>query len=178
MFGNPTMAYIDMQAFIQTNSAVLEEYSYFYMSNDSWIPNTENVNVERYLPPMRSVMLKAKSSAQSLELELLPEHLTLNPIAEYAEEDSKKEENPMPRRAGSIDTEVMTIYADVYGTKAVCMLASKSDAKNVYSSTEDALFFSSGVEEGVNSSTATSPVNMYTVSNQVPMMVVFFHLKI
>jgi hypothetical protein len=36
---------------------------------------------------------------------------------------------------------------------------------------EDVLFFSSGVEAGVNSATATSPVNMYTVSEQVPMMV-------
>ena len=44
-------------------------------------------------------------------------------------------------------------------------------AKNTYDSNEDVLFFSSGVEEGVNSATATSPVNMYTVSEQVPMMV-------
>jgi hypothetical protein len=67
--------------------------------------------------------------------------------------------------------QLMTIYADVYGTKARCILAAKDEAEDLYSLGEDALFISSGVEADVNDATATTPVNMYTLAKGVPMMV-------
>jgi hypothetical protein len=67
--------------------------------------------------------------------------------------------------------QLMTIYADLYGTKSRCLVGSMDDAADIYAVGEDALFISSGVEAEVNSATATSPVNMYTLSDNVPMMV-------
>jgi hypothetical protein len=42
---------------------------------------------------------------------------------------------------------------------------------DTYNSDEVALFISSGVEDGGSSTAATSPINMYTIAQQVPMMV-------
>jgi uncharacterized MnhB-related membrane protein len=49
-------------------------------------------------------------------------------------------------------------------------IAVDPDADNAYYKGEDALFISSGVEAGVGEYQATSPVNIYTVADSVPMM--------
>jgi hypothetical protein len=66
---------------------------------------------------------------------------------------------------------LMTIYATNDGGQARCIVAAKGSANDTYESLEDALFISSGVETSGDGVTATSPINMYTVSKQVPMMV-------
>ena len=66
---------------------------------------------------------------------------------------------------------MMVIRADVYGTQAQCIVATNRAASDSYTQSEDALFFSSGVEAEVSDVAATSPVNMYTLSERVPMMV-------
>jgi hypothetical protein len=65
----------------------------------------------------------------------------------------------------------MTIYTEVNGKKARGILVAKDDASDIYSMGEDALFISSGVEAEVVSGTPSTPVNMYTVADGVPMMV-------
>ena len=65
----------------------------------------------------------------------------------------------------------MSIHASCDNGQARCILVSHPYAQDIYDGNEDALFLSSGVEDGVNSATATSPINMYTVAQQVPMMV-------
>lgn len=169
MFGNPTMAYIDMQAFLTANASMLKG-AYYTMSSDSWEAATAMVQADesaRYLAPMRSVMLELAGgvmpSAAESGISLLPEHLVATlPTAPAA----------APRRAASAnEVQKMVIRAEVDGTQAQCIVATSHDASDIYTENEDALFFSSGVEAGVNSATATSPVNMYTVSERVPMMV-------
>ena len=182
MFGNPTMSHIDMVKFLITNSDdLVSEYS--YMESDSWnsvavdalADEGDNPDPEQYLAPMRSVKLTTKEPTNELTLTLSTNHLTQNPSASAALRNTVKDS--APKRMVSDDpidvseVQKMKIYASSeYGT-ARSVLVSRPDAQSSYVLNEDVLFFSSGVEAGVNSATATSPVNMYTVSEQVPMMV-------
>ena len=163
MLGNPTMAMIDLKELITAIGAG----EFYYMTNDAWKAATTSAlpAEDRYLMPMQSILIKMPSANTSLSVNIKSEWIK-----------TKKDGNSgsgikAKRQSASEGTEIMAIYAEVYGTQARCLLASSKAAKNQYISGEDALFISSGVEADVNSSTATSPVNMYTVSEQVPMMV-------
>ncbi len=165
MFGNPTMAKIDLTKCLPDGSTI------YKMVNDSWGSGTK-VSLEmdeeyRYLEPMRSVLVTLSTADTIAEIDLRAEDLTTpEKIAEA------KANNIAPRRNASGNTlQLMTIYADVYGTKARCLVGAKSGMADTYALGEDALFISSGVEAEVNSATATSPVNMYTVSDNIPLMV-------
>ena len=165
MFGNPTMAMIDLTKCLPAGSTI------YKMVNDGWVSGTlvslEKDEAYRYLEPMRSVLVTLPTAGTTAEIDLQAEDLTTpEKIAEA------KANNIAPRRNASGNTlQLMTIYADVYGTKARCLVGAKSGMADTYALGEDALFISSGVEAEVNSATATSPVNMYTVSDNIPLMV-------
>ena len=165
MFGNPTMAMIDLTKCLPAGSTI------YKMVNDGWVSGTlaslEMDEEYRYLEPMRSVLVTMPTAGTTAEIKLQAEDLTTpEKIAEA------KANNIAPRRNASGNTlQLMTIYADVYGTKARCLVGAKSGMADTYALGEDALFISSGVEAEVNSATATSPVNMYTVSDNIPLMV-------
>ena len=165
MFGNPTMAKIDLTKCLPAGSTI------YKMVDDGWVSGTlvslEKDEKYRYLEPMRSVLVTMPTAGETAEIELEAEDLTTpEKIAEA------KANNIAPRRNASSNTlQLMTIYADVYGTKARCLVGAKSGMADTYALGEDALFISSGVEAEVNSATATSPVNMYTVSDNIPLMV-------
>lgn len=165
MFGNPTMAMIDLTKCLPDGATI------YKMVNESWGSGTK-VSLEmdeeyRYLEPMRSVLVTMPTTGTTAEIDLQADDLTTpEKIAEA------KANNIAPRRNASGNTlQLMTIYADVYGTKARCLVGAKSGMADTYALGEDALFISSGVEAEVNSATATSPVNMYTVSDNIPLMV-------
>ncbi len=165
MFGNPTMAMIDLTKCLPAGSTI------YKMVNDGWVSGTlvslEKDEAYRYLEPMRSVLVTLPTAGTTAEIDLQAEDLTTpEKIAEA------KANNIAPRRNASGNTlQLMTIYADVYGTKARCLVGAKFGMADTYALGEDALFISSGVEAEVNSATATSPVNMYTVSDNIPLMV-------
>lgn len=172
MFGNPTMNYIDMAEFLKDNSSIIA-LKYYSMSNSTW--NAENTTTIQNEPgagllaPMRSVLLELAEGMEaktSLTVTLSASHLVGN--------ETYTQNAPMRQQVASeepSETQLMTIYATCENGQARCVLASNAYAHDMYNGNEDALFISSGVENGVNSATATSPVNMYTVSEQVPMMV-------
>ncbi len=169
MFGNPAMANIDMTKFLEANPQLAKKY--YTMSNSSWTANTW-VTIEHSgtgkLAPMRSVLLElASGTATSITVKLSKSHF-----------DGYTEPTPagLPTRRNSATEEydesmLMTIYATNDGGQARCIVAAKGSANDTYESQEDALFISSGVETSGDGVTATSPINMYTVSKQVPMMV-------
>lgn len=171
MFGNPTMANIDMKKFLKANSNVLAAY-YVTMDNSTWNANTllTNGENEAFLPPMRSAMLQLKESGEtkSITLTLSADHLITNSTTNDVVTNM-----PARRQAPSSNTsaQVMDIYSYSATGSARCVLAANAGAQDGYESNEDVLFFSSGVEQGINGSTATSPINIYTVSDRVPMMV-------
>lgn len=171
MFGNPTMAYIDMAEFLKDNESVLNG-AYYTMTSGTWNAETKEISTshsEGRLAPMRSVLVKAKSSSNKIVVTLSASHLrysdgtvpSTNDIASLAPK----------RKTEKTSANIMTIYANNEYGQARCMLADHPYAENQYTSEEDVLFISSGIEEEVIDGTAYSPINMYTVSKQVPMMV-------
>ena len=171
MFGNPTMANINMKEFLKANADVVAAY-YVTMDNSTWNAETllTNGENEALLPPMRSAMLqlKDKKKATSLSLTLSAEHLVVgSAVSDVAANMPARRQAPAEDNA----SQVMNIYSYSEGGSARCVVAAAAGAKDSYANDEDVLFFSSGVEQGIDATTATSPINMYTVREQVPMMV-------
>ena len=163
MFGNPTMANIDMQKFLADNTHIS---AYYKMQNSSW--QAETPLTAGVLEPMRSVLLKLQDelgNRTSITITLSADHMS-TPIPNIERVPNRK----APAQEAE-ETQQMTIFASCDNGQARCALVAHPYAQDIYNGNEDALFLSSGVEEGVNSATATSPINMYTVSEQVPMMV-------
>lgn len=169
MFGNPTMAMIDMATLI---SERMQGATFYYMADDGWkaeSATTAEITDGRYLKPMRSVLVKMPNASTEFSLNLDATYLT---TPEKIKRDAAAGQGLAPRhKTGSSQLQLMTIYADSYGTKARCLLGAKPGMSDTYTIGEDAIFISSGVEAEVNSATATSPVNMYTIAQQVPLMV-------
>jgi hypothetical protein len=171
MFGNPTMAYIDMKAFLETNASVLKG-AYYTMTDGTWDATTKEITSEHsdgLLAPMRSVLVKANSSSNKITVTLSASHLrhsdgTAAPISNGAAQAPR-------RKTDDVNANVMTIYAYNESGQARCMLVDHPFAENKYTSEEDVLFISSGIEQEVIDGTAYSPINMYTVADRVPMMV-------
>ena len=163
MFGNPTMANIDMQKFLADNTHIS---AYYKMQNSTW--QAETPLTAGVLEPMRSVLLKLKDGSEnrtSITITLSADHMS-TPVQHAARVPSKKS----PAQDAE-EAQLMTIFASCDNGQARCALVAHPYAQDIYDGNEDALFLSSGVEDGANSATATSPINMYTVSKQVPMMV-------
>lgn len=173
MFGNPTMAYIDMAAFLTDNADKLAP-KYYTIDNSTWSAQNfysiEANDGTGLLAPMRSVMLELKaesSDTRSIQLTLSHEHLKLNTLAPAA--DDQPANIPARHMATSNDEpQGMTIYATTANGQTQCMLFAAPEATDTYLSHEDVLFVSTGVE---TANILTTPINMYTVSNQVPMMI-------
>lgn len=172
MFGNPTMAYIDMAAFLTDNADKLAP-KYYTINNSTW--SAQNLysieaNGTGLLAPMRSVMLEIKEGSgdtRSIQLRLSHEHLELNTPAPAV--DDQPANIPARHMAASTDEpQGMTIYATTANGQTQCMLFAAPEATDTYLSHEDVLFVSTGVE---TANILTTPINMYTVSNQVPMMI-------
>ena len=172
MFGNPTMAYVDMAAFLTDNADKLAP-KYYTINNSTW--SAQNLysieaNGTGLLAPMRSVMLELKegsSDTRSIQLRLSHEHLQVNTHAPAA--DDQPANIPARHMAASTDEpQGMTIYATTANGQTQCMLFAAPEATDTYLSHEDVLFVSTGVE---TANILTTPINMYTVSSQVPMMI-------
>lgn len=174
VFGNPTMSNIDMTLFLKDNAGKGLTGTYYTLESDSWQSTTE-INGGRFLAPMRAVLLEVATPAKALTVQLKPSHTTL---------DNQVKINMAPARItgrqevgaandlvdGVAKAEVMTIMGLVDDVCARVSIAVDPNADNAYYKGEDALFISSGVEAGIGTDVATSPMNMYTVAKRVPMM--------
>lgn len=179
LFGNPTMAYVDMHAlFLDHQSQWDGEFK--TMINGQLNASVQGTlsTTDRYLPPMTSALLKSKiANATSMDITLKPSHITLNNTINFTELAEQQPQAAPARRIEDMDerpvnydalqSELMTIYAFTPKGTARTVLATNPAANDYYTSGEDALFTSTGVE---NVSYVTTPLNMYTVAEQVPMM--------
>ena len=179
LFGNPTMAFVDMHALY------LDHQTHWTGEFKTMINGQFNASVQgtlstadRYLPPMTSALLKSKTAnATSMDITLKPSHITIDNTINFTEVAEQQPQQAPARRIANIDerpinyealqSELMTIYAFTPKGTARTVLATNPAANDYYTSGEDALFTSSGVE---NESYVTTPLNMYTVAEQVPMM--------
>ncbi len=182
LFGNPTMAYIDMHALYVDNKESGWTGNFQGMANSAWRSATQLTMIEdRYLPPMTSVLLESTRANTPMTINLKPSHLTLNNMVnptEQADEDNTGTQSITTRRIAAYEserpenedaqaTEMLTIYAITKNAHARTVVATNPIANDYYLVGEDALFISTGVE---NISEVKSPLNMYTVAEQVPMM--------
>ena len=173
VMGNPTMAYIDLLKLYNDNKSDLSG-KFYRMQGSTVLPSTilTLFPAERYLPPMTAVLVESKEESTSLELKLTPSHLTLdNSIISLSEDEATTIlQTPVRKKISanrSVESELMTIYAFVEGASARTVLATNPIANDYYQAGEDALFLSSGIE---SESYVTTPLNMYTVAERVPMM--------
>ena len=174
IFGNPTMAFINMHDFLHANKEVLN-HTFYRLEGATWTAETEHTMTDnRYLAPMTSVMLETidKRKKTELSVQLSPLHLTLTDLDDpFSEENPEiKPETPIAPRAKVATedaSEIMSIYAYTNNAYARTVLATTPVANDYYLIGEDALFVSSGIE---SNSYVLTPLNMYTVAEQVPMM--------
>ena len=170
VFGNPTMAYIDLVPFMETNPAIKAVYQ---MSSSTWLANTDlsmYQTADRYLAPTRSILVEVENSRTTLTLTLKPEHLTLTDLSPKAEAEQRNERRRTPS-VDNNDTHLMTIYAFNAKGTARGIIAYSNYANDDYLQGEDALFLSTGIDTKADSYTPMSPINLYSLHNRVPMMV-------
>ena len=169
VFGNPTMAYINMAQFLQEHSSVLTGNVY-RIDNGSWTATAEQTmrSNEKYLAPMTSVMLEAKAEQTSLNLTLTPSVLTLNDqVAAQSPARRVQERRSTSTSDSDLTSEILTIYAITPNAHARTLIATHPEAYDYYVQSEDALLMTSGVQ---TNSYVTIPLNLYTAAEQVPMM--------
>ena len=169
VFGNPTMAYINMAQFLQEHSSVLTGNVY-RIDNGSWTATAEQTmrSNEKYLAPMTSVMLEARAEQTSLNLTLRPSVLTLNDqVAAQSPVRRVQERRSTSTSDSDLTSEILTIYAITPNAHARTLIATHPEAYDYYVQSEDALLMTSGVQ---TSSYVTIPLNLYTAAEQVPMM--------
>jgi hypothetical protein len=98
-------------------------------------------------------------------------HLTLTDQQDpFSPENPEITPTPIAQRAkenNATDSEIMTIYTSTGNASARVVLATATMANDYYLIGEDALFVSSGIE---SDSYVLTPLNMYTIAEQVPMM--------
>jgi hypothetical protein len=170
VFGNPTMAYIDLVSFIKDNSAITSVYQ---MSSSTWLASTElsmYQTADRYLAPTRSVLVEIANAQTELDVTLLPQHLTLSDLNTIAEVEPVAARRNAPSTSDN-DTHTMTIYAFNAKGTARGIIAYNDYANDDYQQGEDALFLSTGIDTKADSYTPMSPINLYSLHNRVPMMV-------
>ena len=179
LFGNPTMAFVDMHAlYLDHQNQWTGEFK--TMINGQFNASVQGTlsTTDRYLPPMTSALLKSNiANATSMDITLKPSHITLDNTINFTEVAEQQPQQAPARRIAGIDerpinyealqSELMTIYAFTLKGTARTVLATNPAANDYYTSGEDALFTSTGVE---NESYVTTPLNMYTVAERVPMM--------
>ena len=179
LFGNPTMAFVDMHAlYLDHQTDWTGEFK--TMINGQFNASVQGTlsTADRYLPPMTSALLKSKTAnATSMDITLKPSHITIDNTINFTEVAEQQPQQAPARRIANIDerpvnyealqSELMTIYALGKNATARTVLATNPAAEDYYQVGEDALFTSTGVE---NESYVTTPLNMYTVAEQVPMM--------
>ncbi|MGN1247984.1 MAG: hypothetical protein ACI4UO_05295, partial [Paludibacteraceae bacterium] len=184
LFGNPTMAYIDMAFFCDDNSHIARSFQ--YMNGTAWVtvsPNTTTSFDERLVAPMQSVLLKANEASTSLTLRLKPSHLTGLVQTDYSSDlyvpSAKPARAAAPAKTNGwgettpavMDLAIYTPLADYENeayASAFAAVATNSGASDDYVQGEDVLFLSSGIETADNA--VVSPLNLYTLAGEQTLM--------
>lgn len=168
LFGNPTMAYMDVFALLDANSDVLQQESFRYQKDGAWHTVSRSVSADGFIAPMQSVMLKAKDeSATRVTVKVSRACLALTTVAK-ASTDTKA-----PQRANghTLNRQIMNIVAYTPDNRAFATLAAIDFADNGYNNAEDVVFISSGVEVANSGNGSVSPINIYTMAGTQPLSV-------
>lgn len=127
LFGNPTMAYIDMFKLMDANPNVLSHVGYQVMTGDKYTTVLRAAGTtDHYLAPMQSAIVLPRQNTKSITLKIPSNCLVLNP---YAPTGSVQ---PAPRRAMGhtfrSDRMDIMVYSD--GGKGSAILLARDFADN------------------------------------------------
>lgn len=166
LFGNPTMAYIDMFKLMDANKNVLSHVGYQVMTGDKYTTVLRAVGTtDHYLAPMQSAIVLPSQNTKSITLKIPSNCLVLNP---YAPTGSVQ---PAPRRAMGhtfrSDRMDIMVYSD--GGKGSAILLARDFADNAYNVEEDMLYNAAGFGADKNRLQTMTPVNVYTLAGNMPL---------
>lgn len=168
LFGNPTMSYIKLSSFLTHNSSV-QKTGVYYLEEAKWytvnLSEMTAAGSDFLIPPMRSVLLATPNATTELTLTLDKSDLTLvKPLSVDVQSDKRRSNTKH-----FVRPEVMNIVAYNQESAAHTSLVVMDMAHNEYNPDEDMPFISTGVEAFVNQM-ATTPINIYTLAGQQPLM--------
>lgn len=166
LFGNPTMAYIDMFKLMDANKNVLSHVGYQVMTGDKYTTVLRAAGTtDHYLAPMQSAIVLPLSKTNNITLKIPSNCLVLNPYA------STGSVQPAPRRAMGhtfrSDRMDIMVYSD--GGKGSAILLARDFADNAYNVEEDMLYNAAGFGADKNRLQTMTPVNVYTLAGNMPL---------
>lgn len=166
LFGNPTMAYIDMFKLMDANKNVLSHVGYQVMTGDKYTTVLRAAGTtDHYLAPMQSAIVLPLSKTNNIKLKIPSNCLVLNP---YAPTGSVQ---PAPRRTMGhtfrSDRMDIMVYSD--GGKGSAILLARDFADNAYNVEEDMLYNAAGFGADKNRLQTMTPVNVYTLAGNMPL---------
>ena len=181
VFGNPTMAYIDIWGFIADNAGVAEEFKYFNDEGNDLISVTKATALatantisqsQRYLAPMRAIVLTA-SSGLSFSPVLNTNRVVIAPV---------DQSSPAPARSQATSWEedtpagLMTITAiNPVSTRCVSRLILGQGYHNDIRNGEDAVLMTMNIDNFSLTGAPTTPFNIYSVCNHFGMSIDLRH---
>ncbi len=167
VFGNPTMAYVDMYKFLDANKEVLAQ-EFYRMDRGSWVVSDKLVasaTEDYYLPPMRGVMVKTSTTQASVTLTLTSAMLTLDP---------NKAGRPLRkphRMVGStaLATSLLTITAVNGNLESTVHIGESNTAVDGVVTGEDKYAVVSGLDGG--NAMLTTPMTLHTQNESAALSV-------
>ncbi len=150
VFGNPTLAYIDMFKFLEGNGL---STTFYYMDHSNWKASTKLTASEQtdyLLAPKHGVLIEVPTEATSVTLILKKEWLTLNSEANLMPQLLK----PARTRASNA---VLSICAVNNDAESMLFLAETSTANDAIVANEDAHAIIS-----TDANTVSTPLTVYT----------------
>ena len=188
VFGNPTMAYIDIWGFIDDN-CLTEEFDYMDESGDASLYQTVNrataeasanelSNRKRYLPPLHSIVVKT-SSATSLSVRLdscrvVTDTMDVIPSVRSCGGSGDQSQAQAPQRhdASYVRKGIMTVTAkNPCSPRCTSYLLLGQGYHDDIRSGEDAILTTVNIHNFSMTSTPTTPFNLYAVEGHNAMSI-------
>lgn len=169
LFGNPSMAYLDVFKLIDNNTSVLSQKGYQIEDKTSWRTIARNISTaysDRFIAPMRSVILFPQNeNATSIRLRVTPDCFALS----LSEPNNTP--NPAPRRTAghTFRRDRMDIVAYTNGGRGYATLVAMDFANNGYDKDEDIRSITSGMGDRIDNIVLMNPVTVYTLAGNIPL---------
>lgn len=173
VFGNPTMGYIDIWGFIADNAATLKD-EIDYLDDDGYhtavtkasaedgVSLDTITNLQRYLPPMRAMVIKFKddvAAASSLLLTLKTKRIVTHPSQKAARPSA-----PLRLSASARSKGIMTVTAvNPVSNRCVSRLLLGQGYNDDIQSGEDAVLTTLNIDNFHMTNTPTTPFNLYAM---------------
>ena len=178
VFGNPTMGYIDIWGFIADNSSVLDAEIGYMNALGAYTTITfsgltsDNVitSLDRYLPPMHAIVLKAKGDAATLlAVKLKTNRIVTKPsdVVGPRPASAPKRKSPMTNHQSPINKGIMTVTAvNPADESCISRLLLGQGFSNEIIRGEDAVLTTLNIDNYTGVSAPATPFNIYAMEGK------------